>query len=82
MKIHHLTSEEALHSLGSGPNGLTAPEAHRRLLEFGPNRVEKARREPLGKTHTLVSARRANRGLTAKHRDCGGLWLNDLAICP
>ena len=47
MKIHHLTSDEALPSLGSGPNGLTGAEAHRRLLEFGPNRVEKARREPL-----------------------------------
>jgi calcium-translocating P-type ATPase len=47
MKIHHLTSDEAFHSLGSGPNGLTAAEAHRRLLEFGPNRIEKARRESL-----------------------------------
>lgn len=63
MKIHHLTSEEALHSLGSGPNGLTAPEAHRRLLEFGPNRVEKARREPLGKTLPLCRLAEQTAGL-------------------
>jgi magnesium-transporting ATPase (P-type) len=49
MKIQHLNGDEALRSLGSGPGGLTADEARRRLLEFGPNRVERARREPLAR---------------------------------
>lgn len=47
MKIHHLTVEEALHSLHSAPEGLSIAEAARRLSEFGPNRVEKIRAEPL-----------------------------------
>jgi magnesium-transporting ATPase (P-type) len=46
MKIHHLTVEEAFASLRSGPEGLPAEEAERRLEEYGPNAVEKARREP------------------------------------
>jgi calcium-translocating P-type ATPase len=47
MKIHRLTSDEALAGLHSGPEGLTEEEALRRLTEFGPNRVEKPPSEPL-----------------------------------
>jgi len=47
MKIHHLTVKEALASLRSGPEGLPAAEAARRIAEFGPNAVERVRREPL-----------------------------------
>jgi sodium/potassium-transporting ATPase subunit alpha len=43
MRIHHLTVEEALASLHSRPDGLTARESARRLSEFGPNRVEPVR---------------------------------------
>jgi magnesium-transporting ATPase (P-type) len=47
MKIHHFTVEEALASVQSRPQGLTAAEAARRLVEFGPNRVEEVRGEPM-----------------------------------
>ncbi|MBZ0091946.1 MAG: cation-transporting P-type ATPase [Sulfuricellaceae bacterium] len=47
MKIHHLSAEEALHSLHTSAQGLTRREAERRLREFGPNRVEKLAGEPL-----------------------------------
>ncbi len=47
MKIHHLTVDEALHSLRSGPEGLAESEVRRSLAEFGPNRVEQLRRESL-----------------------------------
>jgi len=47
MKIHHLTAEDALASLHSGPEGLVMAEAARRLLEFGPNQVESLPLEPL-----------------------------------
>ncbi len=47
MKIHHLTVDEAIRSLNSHPNGLTASETARRHQEFGPNRVERVRKEPL-----------------------------------
>jgi sodium/potassium-transporting ATPase subunit alpha len=43
MRIHHLTVEEALASLHSRPDGLTAREAARRLSEFGLNQVEPVR---------------------------------------
>jgi sodium/potassium-transporting ATPase subunit alpha len=49
MKIHQLSEAEALASLGSAADGLSFAEAHRRLEEFGPNRVEELRRE-----HPLV----------------------------
>lgn len=39
--------EGALAALDSGPGGLSAGEARRRLAEFGPNRVEAAPRKPL-----------------------------------
>ena len=47
MKIHRLTVQEALAGLQSGPSGLSDDEARRRLQEFGPNRVERIRAEPL-----------------------------------
>src|SRR5215510_11957138 len=47
MKIHHLTADEALQSLQSTPHGLSSAEAQRRLLEFGPNRVEKGHGQSL-----------------------------------
>jgi magnesium-transporting ATPase (P-type) len=47
MKIHHLTADEALQSLQSAPHGLSSGTARRRLLEFGPNRVEKGQGESL-----------------------------------
>lgn len=47
MKIHHLSPEQALSSLGSGPAGLSRAEARRRLAEFGPNRVERVGKESL-----------------------------------
>jgi calcium-translocating P-type ATPase len=47
MKIQHLSVEQALASLRSGAQGLGGAEARRRFIEFGPNRVEEARGEPL-----------------------------------
>lgn len=45
MKIHQLTVDAALRSLQSGGQGLSADQAARRLVEFGPNQVVRARRE-------------------------------------
>lgn len=45
MKIHHLSSDEALNSLKTSLNGLSAGEAKRRLSEFGPNQVESIKKE-------------------------------------
>jgi calcium-translocating P-type ATPase len=47
MHIHALTVEEALASLNTTAAGLAAPEAARRLAEFGPNQVEEVAREHL-----------------------------------
>jgi calcium-translocating P-type ATPase len=47
MKIHHLTTDEALASLHSRREGLSAAEAERRLLEYGENRIERLARPPL-----------------------------------
>ncbi|HET9701099.1 MAG TPA: cation-transporting P-type ATPase [Burkholderiales bacterium] len=47
MKIQQLGMERALASLNSGPDGLSAFEARRRLREFGPNRVEAVARDSL-----------------------------------
>lgn len=47
MKIHQFTPEQALVSLKSGVDGLLPAEAARRLVEFGENRVEGVRGEPL-----------------------------------
>jgi calcium-translocating P-type ATPase len=49
MKIHHLTVEESLRSLGSRAGGLSRAEAERRLHEFGPNQVSQARGESLAR---------------------------------
>jgi calcium-translocating P-type ATPase len=46
MKIHQLSIDEAFGALRSGPEGLSAAEALRRLEEYGPNRVERAAQEP------------------------------------
>lgn len=43
MRIQQLSVEGALRSLQSGPEGLSFPEATRRLLEFGPNQIERIR---------------------------------------
>ncbi len=45
-KIHRMTVAEAIASLHSNPEGLSSPEARRRLLEFGPNQVERIRETP------------------------------------
>src|SRR3990167_2997784 len=45
MKIHHRTADEALVSLRSRAEGLSADEARRRLAEFGANRIERVRTE-------------------------------------
>src|SRR5512137_10615 len=47
MRIHSLTPAEALSSLKTSAAGLAADEASRRLMEFGPNRLEELRREHL-----------------------------------
>ena len=46
MKIHQLSSDEALAHLHSTPLGLLPDEAERRLLEYGPNVVQELAREP------------------------------------
>ena len=47
MRITQLTPDAALASLHSQASGLTAGEAHRRLAEYGSNRIEESRRAPL-----------------------------------
>jgi calcium-translocating P-type ATPase len=47
MRITQLTVDEALASLRSSELGLDSAEAARRLTEYGPNRVEEIRGEPL-----------------------------------
>jgi calcium-translocating P-type ATPase len=44
--IARLSVDEALASLRTARDGLAAREAERRAAEYGPNRVEEARREP------------------------------------
>ncbi len=41
---HSMTTEEALSDLGSGPGGISTPEASSRLAEHGPNRIESSSR--------------------------------------
>ena len=41
MKIHQLVAAEAVASLNTTAEGLSAEEAARRLREYGPNRIEK-----------------------------------------
>ena len=40
MKWHSMTIEEVLAALNSGPKGLNAEDASRRLAEYGPNQLE------------------------------------------
>lgn len=47
MKIHLLSVDEAIQSLGSQRGGLTSTEVQRRLAEYGKNRIEEVRRESL-----------------------------------
>jgi len=47
MKIHQFTADEALASLHSSYDGLSQDEVESRLLEYGLNRVEQVRCEPL-----------------------------------
>lgn len=50
VKWHSLGVKEALEALDSGPKGITAPEAARRLKEFGPNRLTpQKKRGPLAR---------------------------------
>jgi magnesium-transporting ATPase (P-type) len=44
--IHRLTLPEAFEVVRSAPDGLSTAEAARRLAEYGPNRIQKAAREP------------------------------------
>ncbi len=46
MHTARLTAKEALASLRTVRDGLASPEAARRAAEYGPNRVEEAKREP------------------------------------
>ena len=91
MKIHHFTVEEALASLESRPQGLTTAEAARRLLEFGPNRVEEVRGQPMvrrflkGFTHffAIIVMQVANVFLCRSRRDSAfrfGLFRNPLLL--
>jgi magnesium-transporting ATPase (P-type) len=47
MRIDQLTAEQALASLGTTADGLSAAEASRRLGEFGPNEVQRVAHAPL-----------------------------------
>jgi calcium-translocating P-type ATPase len=47
MTLSGLSGAEALASLRSGEDGLSAAEAAKRLAEYGPNRIEGLAREPL-----------------------------------
>ena len=46
MRIHRLSVDDALASVRSSSGGLSPSEVERRRREFGPNRIEKVRREP------------------------------------
>jgi magnesium-transporting ATPase (P-type) len=47
MHVHELTVDAAPDSLQSSAQGLKSQEATRRLVEFGPNRIEQAARVPI-----------------------------------
>ena len=47
MRIQQFSVEEAIASLRSTPQGLSSAEARRRLLEYGPNRMERIAADPL-----------------------------------
>src|SRR5512140_876487 len=44
--ISSLSIADALSSAGSAPTGLTAQDAERRLRDYGPNQVERIKRQP------------------------------------
>ncbi len=79
MKIHQLTTEEALAGLRTRATGLSADEAARRLQEFGANRIERVRTERgwrrllHGFTHFLALILWLAAGLAffAEHQDPG-----------
>ncbi len=48
MKIQQLSVKATLGGLGTTDEGLSSPEALRRLREYGPNRIEKIARTPAG----------------------------------
>jgi calcium-translocating P-type ATPase len=47
LKLHQMPVERVFSGLGSSASGLSGDEATRRRLEFGPNRIEQVRRQPL-----------------------------------
>ena len=44
--ISSLSIADALSSAGSAPTGLTAQDAERRIRDYGPNQVERIKRQP------------------------------------
>jgi hypothetical protein len=56
MRIQHLTTEEVLASLRSGPAGLSTAEADRWRREFGTNQVESHRGESFLSFARLIEA--------------------------
>jgi sodium/potassium-transporting ATPase subunit alpha len=87
--ISELPVEDALASLKTSATGLDAAEATRRLLEFGPNRIEEVRGQPLwlrflGEfTHffALILWIAAALAFFAETRDPGtGMWQLAVAI--
>ena len=51
MNAHQLTVDAALKSLRSRAEGLSSGEASLRLVEFGPNRIERATQRPIALRH-------------------------------
>jgi len=47
MKINSLSKGEVFRNLVTSENGLSEDEAERRLLEFGPNKIEEIKKTPL-----------------------------------
>jgi hypothetical protein len=68
MKIHYLSIEEAFSSMQSAPSGLTSQEARRRLVEYGPNDVEKVPRQPLLLTFSCQETKSLRQNPAGKSR--------------
>jgi sodium/potassium-transporting ATPase subunit alpha len=47
MKINELTQDEVFHTLVTSEQGLSDDEARQRLIEFGPNTIQRTHRRPL-----------------------------------
>ncbi len=47
MRLHRIPIPEVFTTLHSSPDGLSEPEAARRLAEYGPNRFERIHRRPV-----------------------------------